>query len=312
MKKIIWLIVIVLILSFAGISFARQEIDNCSNYLKAGDYKRAIEAGERAVRLYPKDNGAHFCLGIAYFRVGELGYALKSMKEAERLTTNKTDLMYVYSLLGSIYYRKGDIDNALFYYSKHLFLSRELGYKEGEAAAIHNIAAIYDTKGDIDKALDYYEQSLKLESDEKGKASTYNNIAAIYDKKGNYQKAIEYLKKAIEIDERTGNYHGVAQCMLNIGNIYRKAKDFYNASEYLNEGLMRIQKIGDKYWEAYAYKYLGWLYRDKDNLRLAADYLTKAVNLFNSIGAKGEAQGVLYDLNEVKAILSESNKADSR
>jgi len=312
MKKIIWLIVIVLILSFAGISFARQEIDNCFNYLKAGDYKRAIEAGKRAVRLYPKDNGAHLCLGRAYFEVGELGYALKSMKEAERLTTNKTRLMYVYGWLGSIYNRKDDIDNALFYYSKSLFLSRELGYKEEEAIAISNIAAIYDKKGDIDKALDYYEQSLKLISDEKEKASIYNNIALIYDKKGNYQKAIEYLKKAIEIGERTGDYHGVAQYMLNIGEVYRRAKDFYNASEYLDEGLMRIQKIGDKYLEATAYKYLGWLYIDKDNLRLAADYLTKAVNLFNSIGAKGDAQNVLYDLNEVKAILSESNKADSR
>jgi len=312
MKKIIWLIVIVLILSFAGISFARQEIDNCFNYLKAGDYKRAIEAGKRAVRLYPKDNGAHLCLGIAYFRVGELGYALKSMKEAERLTTNKTRLMYVYSWLGLIYNRKDDIDNALFYYSKHLILSRELGYKEEEAIAINNIAAIYDKKGDIDKALDYYEQSLKLKSDEKEKAPTYNNIALIYSKKGNYQKAIEYLKKAIEISERTGDYHGVAQRMLNIGAVYIGAKDFYNASKYLNEGLMRIQKIGDKYWEATAYKYLGWLYSDKDNLRLAADYLTKAVNLFNSIGAKGEAQDILYVLNGVKAILSESNKADSR
>jgi len=312
MKKIIWLIVIVLILSFAGISFARQEIDNCFNYLKAGDYKRAIEAGERAVRLYPKDNGAHLCLGRAYFRVGELDYALKSMKETEMLTTNKTHLMYVYNWLGSIYDGKDDIDNALFYHNKFLILSRELGYKKEEAIAINNIAAIYDKKGDIDKALDYYEQSLKLKSDEKEKASTYNNIALIYDKKGNYQKAIEYLKKAIEIDERTGDYHSVAQCMLNIGEAYRRAKDFYNASKYLNEGLMRIQKIGDKYWEATAYRYLGWLYRDKDNLRLAADYLTKAVNLFNSIGAKGRAQGVLYDLNEVKAILSESNKADSR
>jgi len=312
MKKIIWLIVIVLILSFAGISFARQEINNCFNYLNAGDYKRAIEAGKRAVRLYPKDNGAHFCLGIAYFKVGELGYALKSMKEAEMLTTNKTDLMHVYGWLGLIYYRKGDIDNALFYHSKSLFLSRELGSKKGEATAINNIALIYAKKGDIDKALDYYEQSLKLTSDEKEKASIYNNIALIYDKKGNYQKAIEYLKKAIEIDERTGNYHGVARCMLNIGDVYRGAKDFYNASEYLNEGLMRMQKIGDKYWEATAYEYLGLLYRDKDNLRLAADYLTKAVNLFNSIGAKGNAQDVLYDLNKVKAILSESNKADSR
>jgi tetratricopeptide (TPR) repeat protein len=183
MKKTIWLSVVVLILSWTGISHAQREIDNCFNFRNAGDYQRAIEAGKKAVRLYPRNVDAHFCLGASYILVGELNLALSSMKEAERLTTSKNNLMFIYNNLGFIYNKKGDLDNALFYNSKYLSLSRELGNKRGEATALNNIAVIYRNKGELDKALDFYEQSLKLRP-EKEKAPTYNNIAMIYNKKG--------------------------------------------------------------------------------------------------------------------------------
>jgi tetratricopeptide (TPR) repeat protein len=295
MKKIIWLSVVVLILSFAGISYARQEIDNCFNFKRAKDYQRAIEAGKKAVRLYPRSVDAHFCLGASYKLVGKLTLALSSMKEAERLATSKNDLMFIYNRLGLIYDGKGNLDKALFYNSKFLSLSRELGNKKQESDALNNIAMIYDEKGELDKALDFYEQSLRLRP-EKERATTYNNIAMIYHKKGDYKKAVEYLTKAIEIGTRIGDYRGAAKGMLNLGNTYRKAKNFSEAEENLNEGLKRILKVGDKFWEAYAYKCFGWLYEDTGNIKLAKDYLTKAYELFNSISAKGMAQNVSRSL----------------
>ena len=107
---------------------------------------------------------------------------------------------------------------------------------------------------------------------------------------------MEYLKKAIEIEQRAGDYHGVARWMLNLGNTYREMKDYAKASDFLNDGLKRIQKVGDKYWEAYAFKYLGWLYGDMGNTGLAKEYLTKAYSLFNSIGARKNAEDALSDL----------------
>ena len=301
MKSLIRLFIVLLFLVSVGLSYAKSEVDNCFNYLKAGDYQRAISAGKRAVKLYPGNSDAHLCLGIAYYKVGELDKALRSMKEAERLATDKRDLAIIYNRLGLIYDNKGDLDNALFYYNKDLGLSKELGDKRGEAAALNNIATIYEKKRMLDKALEYYEQSLRLQYDEKEKARTYNNIALVYYKKGEYPKAVEYLKKAIEIGERAGDYHGVAQRMLNLGNTYRKMKDFDSASNFLNEGLKRIQKVGDKLWEATAYKYLGWLYRDMGNTRLAKDYLTRAYNLFKSIGAEEDAEDALLSLLGLEA-----------
>jgi len=284
MRKAFSLLFIILSLfAFKNFAFAQSEVNACYNFYKAGDYKRAIEAGKRAVQKYPNNLDAHFCLGASYIAIGEFKLALKHMKRAESLASNKEDLMDIYNQVGIIYYKMGYLDDALFYYSRSLSLARDLGNKSMQASVLNNIAVIYRNKGELDKALGFYEESLKLETDEKEKATTYNNIAIIYVNKGDYQKAVEYLQKAIEIGERYGDYHGVSQTKLNLGELYRRMKDYEKAEKYILEGLEGVKKVGDKYWEAYGYKYLGWLYRDKGDKRTAKDYLTRAYNLYKSI-----------------------------
>lgn len=277
---------------------AGTETDNCFAFENAGDYQNAIEAGKKAVELYPKDVYADYCLGVAYLNTGQFKLALTYMKEAEGLSTSNEDMMLIYNQLGLILWKMGDYDNALFYGNKYLFLARKLGKSIAEATALNNIAVCFLSKGMTDKALGYYEESLKI-ADEKDKATTYDNIGMIYSLKGEYQKAIEYRKKAVETAERNGNYHGVGVYTLNLGINYRETKDFVHAEEYLTQGLKMILKVGDKYWEANAYKHLGWLYKDKGDKQRAKDYLTKAYKLFDSIGAKDGAQDVLVSLKEL-------------
>jgi len=89
---------------------------------------------------------------------------------------------------------------------------------------------------------------------------------------------------------------------LNLGAIYIKMKDYENAEKYLSEGLESVKKVGDKYWEAMGYWYFGLLYRDKGDKKSAREYFTRAYNLFKSIGAEGDAQGVLDVLNDMKKL----------
>ncbi len=301
MKKAFNLLFIILsLLAFKNFAFAQPEVNACYNFLDAGDYRRAIEAGKRAVQKYPNNINAHFCLGASYYAIGELKLALEHMKRAESLTSNKGDLMYIYNQIGLIYRSMGYLDDALLYFSRSLSLARDLGNKSMQASVLNNIAGIYRNKGELDKALSYYEESLRLETDEKEKAIIYNNIAVIYDQKGNYQKAAEYSQKAIEIEERYGDYHGASQTKLNLGNIYRKMKDYKKAEKYILEGLEGVRKVGDKYWEAVGYHFLGLLYRDKGDKKTAKDYLTRAYNLYKSIGAEIGAEKVLSDIQELE------------
>jgi len=301
MKKAFSLLFIILSLfSFKNFAFAQPEVDACYNFYKAGDYRRAIEAGKVAVQKYPNNIDAHFCLGASYYAIGEFKLALEHMKKAERLTSDKEDLMDIYNQVGIIYEKMGYLDDALFYYNRSLSLARDLRDKSMQASVLNNIGVIYEKKGELDKALGFYEESLRLKTDEKEKAPTYNNIAVIYDKKGDYQKAVEYFQKAIEIDERYGDYHEASIVKLNLGNTYRKMKDYEKAEKYILEGLEGVKKVGDKYWEAYGYKYLGWLYRDKGDKKTAKDYLTRAYDLYKSIGAKRDAEIVLSNIRELE------------
>jgi tetratricopeptide (TPR) repeat protein len=300
MKKALSIFFLLLsLLAFKNIAYAETPLDACLNFYKAGDYKRAIEAGKLAVKKYPYNLLAYSCLGGAYYKVGELKLAYENMKKAESLTNNKASLMYIYNQIGMILKDMGYSNDALLYYSRSLSLAKDLGNTDMQAPLLNNIAGIYKDKGELDKALSYYEESLSLETNEKDKAIIYNNIADIYYKKGDYQKAVEYLQKAIEIDEKYGDYHEASMYKLNLGNVYRKMKDYENAEKYLSEGLEGVKKVGDKYWEAYGYWYFGDLYRDKGDKKAARDYYTRAYNLFKSIGAEGYAQGVLDDIKEL-------------
>ncbi|WP_299228511.1 tetratricopeptide repeat protein [Sulfurihydrogenibium sp.] len=300
MKKALSIFFLLLsILAFKNIAYAETPIDACWNFNKAGDYKRAIEAGKLAVKKYPKNPDAYRCLGEAYYNIGELKLAYENMKKAESLKNNKKDLMYIYNQIGLILYNMGYLDDALLYYSRSLSLAKDLGNTDMQTALLNNIAMIYDDKGELDKALSYYEESLNLTTNEKDKTSIYNNIALIYSEKGDYQKAVEYFQKAIEIAEKYGDYHKGSMLKLNLGDTYRKMKDYENAEKYLSEGLEGVKKVGDKYWEAMGYGLFGWLYIDKGDKKTAKEYFTRAYNLFKSIGAEGYAQSVLNEMKEL-------------
>jgi tetratricopeptide (TPR) repeat protein len=300
MKKTLSIFVLSLsLLVFENMASAKTPIDACQTFSDSGDYKRAIEAGKLAVKKYPKDAEAYFCLGKAYYNVGELELAYKNLKKAEGLTNNKKGLMYIYNKIGQVLNNMGKLDDALSYYNRSLSLARELGDTYMQASVLNNIAYIFDLKGESNKAIGYYEESLSLTTNEKDKAPTYNNIAMIYYTKGDYQKAVEYFQKAIEIDEKYGNYHGVSILKLNLGNTYRKMEDYENAEKYLSEGLEGVKRVSDKYWVATGCRYSGWFLKDKGDKKGAKEYYNLAYKLYKSIGAEGYAQSVLDDIKEL-------------
>jgi tetratricopeptide (TPR) repeat protein len=238
MKKALSILFLIGLLASGNIAYAQQEIDACKTFNKAKDYKRAIEAGELAVKKYPENLNVYLCLGETYYNVGELNLAYENAKKAESLTDNKEDLMYIYNLIGNILLRMGRLDDALLYSSKSLSLAKDLNNTDMQAIGLNIIANIYEKR----KALSYYEESLSLQVNEKVKAGIYNNIAIIYHYKGNYQNAIEYFQKAIEIDEKYGDYHGVSMHKLNLGFTFSKIKDYENAENIYLKVLKVLKK----------------------------------------------------------------------
>ena len=298
------LFIILSLLTFKNVACVQSEVKLCFSYYNRGSYNIAIEYGKMAVEYYPNNPNAHYCLGLSYYAVGEFELALKHVKRAESLTSNKKDLMNIYNQIGLIYDRMGYFDDALLYYSKSLSLARNLRDIEMQAQVLTNIAL------------------------------TYENKALLYKNKGELDKAAEYFQKAIEIGKMYENYylpykgrlnlyHLASKGKLNLGDTYRRMKDYEKAEKYLLEGFEGVKYVSDKYWEATGYKYLGWLYRDKMDKKTAQNYLTRyrdldwlyknkrgkntaedylirAYILYKSIGEEKEAKEVLSDIRELK------------
>jgi tetratricopeptide (TPR) repeat protein len=272
MKKTLNIFFLLLgLLAFKNIAYAETPIDACWNFNKAGDYKRAIEAGKLAVKKYPKNSQAYYCLGEAYYNVGEFKLAYENMKKAEKLVNNKKDLMYIYNKIGQILYNMGYLDDAIQYYT--------LSW------------AVFWNRSFYDKSFD--------DTDIHFQARLNYNTALVYDKKGYYQEAIRDYQSSIETDESFKDYYNASITKLKLGNVYRKIGNYKMAEKYLFEGLEGVKKAGNKEWEAVGYTYLGWLYRDKGDYKTARDYYTQAYDLFKSIGAEGDAQSVLNELREL-------------
>jgi tetratricopeptide (TPR) repeat protein len=116
-------------------SQASTQTQDCFNLLKAQDHARAAQVGRQAVLSEGQGGDAFLCLGVAQSKLGDLDNALKSLQQAERLFTSKSDLRVTYSHLGSVAFEKGVLQQAMNYHSRELGLARELAAYRSEPRA---------------------------------------------------------------------------------------------------------------------------------------------------------------------------------
>ncbi len=127
----------------------------------------------------------------------------------------------IYNLLGIIYMKLYDYDNALYYYNKGLQLKideiRKLKIK-------HNIAVVYMAKQDYNKAIQIIlPLTLKKEviNDSVSFSKALDNLGYCYFKVGN-SKGIDFLNQALKIKEQIKDDLGMATSYLNLTKYYKQ------------------------------------------------------------------------------------------
>ncbi len=170
------------ILFFIEVSYGKNYIDMCFDYIKSEDYQKAVEIGRKAVKIYPNNSYAYLCLGWGYteallldlgpdfiFKQNDL--AIENLKKAE-VYANSNDyeaLMRIYGLLGENYYGRRDLDNAFHYFIKTLDLAKRTGNKYFEALSYKYLGEYYKgiwdkdrNSGDKDLARGYYKKAYEI------------------------------------------------------------------------------------------------------------------------------------------------------
>ncbi len=177
---------------------------------------------------------------------------------------------------GSIYWRKGELDQAFKYCQQSLTLYEKIGNQRLIADALSNLGIISRDKGDLDQALIYCQRSLALQEKighTQAIATTLNNIGIIYRDKGGLNQALEYYKQSIAYFKKIDHKLNIAASLNNIGEIYYLRDDLDQALVYHEKSLAISEETGNNLFMSYSLFYLVSVALNQDSLNQAQQYL---------------------------------------
>lgn len=182
-----------------------------------GKTEEALAHYQKALRIDKDYMEARYNLGLAYFRKGEHGKAVKNLKMIKpswiaHLTNHALKLYrekkYILAIeycnlvlkvqeenvialhtLGAIDYVHGNTEKAMAYYKKVLVID------PNNVASIQSTAYALYRKGLIEKSVELYNKAITLEPDDE---NSLKNLGIIYLDSGNLDRAIYYLGLAVK------------------------------------------------------------------------------------------------------------------
>lgn len=242
------------------------------SYHKSGQYLKAIDSYQKALKLNPKYSNAKLNLSAAYqgigisqYKKGQYSLAIKSMNKALQLEPKNTDIYYN---LGIFYNAASQPEQAIKSYQSALKI--DPGYK----TIRHNLFVTYYNLGintqDKNQAISYLKKAVQLDSTDK---NVYFALGNAYISQNSYDEAIKAYLKVLEIDP---SFDGASN---NIKYANRK-KEENLLSAKLNSlipstrapqsiyKLVRIEDSGQENLLTAVYNILDLLWNDSESRRL--------------------------------------------
>jgi tetratricopeptide (TPR) repeat protein len=150
----------------------------------------------------------------------------------------------IYNQIGNIYFRQGDWASAAVHYK----LAMRCGGGEQLSAAYSNLGTVYWRRGEIETAIDYLHRALTAQPnlDTAGTASIYHQLGVCYALSNDTKNAIESLEKARAIRIRVLGPSDVAVALTNdaIGKVLCMQNKFDEAMACHQQALVCFQNAG--------------------------------------------------------------------
>lgn len=180
--------------------------------LKQAKYDQSVQDFKTYLRHRKKTNAVALDLAEAYF--GAYKYK-DAEKELTALLKKEPDNPKTFWLLGRIKQNRGELDEAVSYYSKAI-------HRDGRYAAAYRYRALaFKDMGDVQAALDDYTRLLEFQPD----AQIYNRRGVVYEENKEFEKASADYTRAIELNPKWSipyNNRGFAK--MNLGD-WKGAKE---------------------------------------------------------------------------------------
>jgi class 3 adenylate cyclase/tetratricopeptide (TPR) repeat protein/regulation of enolase protein 1 (concanavalin A-like superfamily) len=241
----------------------------------------ALKMGEQSVRLAKLQSKRAECLR-------QLG------KSDEGIKAGETGLLYlgenllcpqaaeIFSVMGTLYYGKGDYAKAEEYWSKNADIIHKIGYFDGISGIYTHLAARSVLMGDIDDAIAWHEENLNVcqsHGNDMSVKNAYNQLGRYYYGKGNLYKAIDYLEKCLPLSEKTGDVYSIRLCHEWLAEITLSLGDVTRAEKHLE--MADTRRVGNR---------VGWYNPSDGGL-----HATRFARLYLDKGYPGKAIQICKD-----------------
>lgn len=276
----------------------------CSQYNTIGDYPRAAQTLEKALRLlktFPdpvQEARVHVGFGVTFTRSGRLVEATEHILQGLKLfqaLKNDERIANAYNNLGLVYQRRGIIDQSIAAYEKGLQIYQERGDVFDTAVILSNLGECYQNLFNMTQALNYHQKSLNLLSEvdknnneyPQFSADVYRNIGVDLRYLGQLEKALEHLKRAWNL---CVNYNAPVdvklQVLLSRARTELEAGELETAEKTAQEAQTMAQEVKSHNHLAKAYYVIGLCYQAQANIGAAEAAWQQAIYLAHETDQK--------------------------
>jgi tetratricopeptide (TPR) repeat protein len=154
-------------------------------YYSKGDFDRAIEDADQAIRLNPNEPSFYYTSGLAYKKKGDFDRAIQDFNKAIRLNPNFERAYYD---RGNAYIDKEEYDRAIQEFNEAIRLN------PNDANNYNDRGVAYKRKGDYGRAIQDYNQAIHLNSND---TIAYFNRGDAYFAQSNLRAAIADFEHTI-------------------------------------------------------------------------------------------------------------------
>ena len=171
-----------------------------------GDLEKAIEYYKKEIRVSESLNSieglitSNMNIGSIYNEMDKLDsgfiYSKRALKFSNLTSFDKSYQGFILKDIGRIYFEKGQLDSARYYYSQSLSVNKEQNNVAGEISSNQSFAGLYEKAAQADSMLMYASKALQLAINLKqagSESSSAGLVSKAWQMKGNTDSAFAYL-----------------------------------------------------------------------------------------------------------------------
>lgn len=154
-----------------------------------------------------------------------------------------------YSLLGTLYCFRGNMDQAMMLYNHALSLAEQVHNLHLVGMIYNDVGEVYRKQGDYPQAIVYYSKSLEIAANmgnEENLAVVYGNLGIVHKNQGQFEQAVQAYEKSLVysirqgIDRLTANQYG------NLGVVYGLEGRYAEAIAMHEKSLEICLRLGEQ------------------------------------------------------------------